>query len=122
METSFVHIEDIIRSLDFDDDHGFLRYIMLNPTLPFVLINEEQETLLHQATRLNNSRVIRLLLDFKADINAKDCHGNTSLHLAVVTQNLQVVRQLIEAGSALDHTNKVTTLSKHMLRRFDKML
>ncbi len=40
--------------------------------------------------------VIKLLLDNKADVNAKDSTGKTALHVAAASGNLEIVQFLID--------------------------
>ncbi|MFC1793884.1 ankyrin repeat domain-containing protein, partial [Planctomycetota bacterium] len=46
-------------------------------------------------------KIVRLLVEAKADINAKDEEGNTPLHDASRTGKIEVVQLLIEAGASI---------------------
>jgi ankyrin repeat protein len=63
-----------------------------------------QETALHLSTAQGNSEVfsrkLRLLLDFKADIDAQNVDGDTALHLAIARiGTVSGIRPLLEAGA-----------------------
>ena len=55
------------------------------------------ETLLHVASRNNNTKVIDLLVDFGVcGVNSTDGEGFTPLHMAAIHGNMNVVRQLVD--------------------------
>ena len=53
-------------------------------------------TLLHVASRKNNTEVTDLLVNYGADINARDTDGFTPLHVAAILGNLEVVKKLVD--------------------------
>ena len=58
---------------------------------------------IHLATVTNNTEVLQMLLDNKADINSLSKDGRTALHFAAEIKSLEnVVRFLIENGIDLD--------------------
>jgi ankyrin repeat protein len=66
-------------------------------------VNEKDatgQTALHWAALRGNEAIVRLLLDFRADIEAKDNDGKTVLHSAASSQkpNEAVVRLLVDLG------------------------
>jgi len=70
------------------------------------IINEKKEdgfTALHLASLNKHQKVAEMLItQGKADINAQNNKLQTSLHIAVVGQNLQMVQLLVEEGASLD--------------------
>lgn len=58
-----------------------------------------QQTPLHQAVHSQNRRWIDLLLEFKADVNAKDGAGATPLWMAVSKHDVEMVKLLLEKGA-----------------------
>ena len=58
------------------------------------------ETLLHVATRNNNTEIIELLVDFgSSDVNILDKEGFTPLHIAAIRGNMDAVKKLVELGA-----------------------
>jgi hypothetical protein len=59
-----------------------------------------QETMLHQVAKTGSSNQLNLLLDLRADTNAKNKDGNTPLHLLVSRRlsNLPMLNALLERG------------------------
>ena len=53
-------------------------------------------TLLHVASRKNNTEVTDLLVNYGADVNARDTDGFTPLHVAAILGNLEVVKKLVD--------------------------
>ena len=62
-------------------------------------------TPLHLAALRGDKKMIRKLLEFGADINAKDYNGNMALHNAADWGKLEAVIELINKGSELDSKN-----------------
>jgi ankyrin repeat protein len=61
--------------------------------------NNISETPLHRAAELGYTECVRVLVEWKADLNAADMHGATALHKAVIAQRNDVVEQLVKAGA-----------------------
>ena len=58
------------------------------------------ETLLHVASRKNNTEIIELLVDFgSSDINTQDKEGFAPLHIASIRGNMHAVKKLVELGA-----------------------
>jgi hypothetical protein len=88
----------------YDD---FLKYIADDPNERF----DDDQTALHllmyeneppanlEVDNLARKRVIKQLLDWKADIDAADEGGDTPLYMAVCAQNVPIVKFLLEQGA-----------------------
>jgi hypothetical protein len=63
----------------------------------------QNQTLLMQASKLGFSDGVRLLLEFKADVNAQDNLGKTALILAATGGHIEVVRLLCQSGANIYH-------------------
>lgn len=73
------------------------------------------QTALHVAARIDNEKVVRMLLHFKADVNARDHDGKTPLHYAAMSgaKAIRVVALLLKTGAKVDAEDnlKATPLS-----------
>jgi len=66
--------------------------------------NREGWTALHTATNKGHIECVGILLDKGADIHAKDCNGNTALHLVKIHGHL-FVGILLDRGANIDEKN-----------------
>jgi uncharacterized protein len=79
-----------------DGDNATLaRLLKANPSLISVP-DYDKNTLLHLAVMHDRTNTVSLLLDYKADVDAKNSAGMTPLHLAAREGFLVVVRMLVE--------------------------
>jgi len=69
-------------------------------------------TALHVAAHCGHVRVAKLLLDERADPNAKALNGFTPLHIACKKNRIKVVELLLKYGAFI----KATTEVKYFLR------
>jgi len=68
--------------------------------------DDEKQTALHVAASQGNAIIARILLDYKANINARDRRGYTPLHLAVSQHQEDVVTYLIRKGADVSIPNR----------------
>jgi ankyrin repeat protein len=82
-------------------------------------------TPLIRAVTNNRHQIAKKLLEARAKTNLKDCEGNTALHYAVCTENLDLVLDLLNHG-ALDniknnsHQTPLDLASPFMLNRIEE--
>ena len=62
-------------------------------------------TVLHRAVRTGNSKVVRLLLDHKADCNSRDNSGLTPLLCATIGGHEEVLELLLSHGADIKHVD-----------------
>ena len=67
-------------------------------------LDENGDTFLHRAARLNTGRV-RQLIEFGADVNLQDKLGDTPLHLAVNKDYHSMIELLIELSADVNRQN-----------------
>lgn len=63
-----------------------------------------------QAVECCQEECVTQLLEYKADVDARDCDSNTALHIAVKEGYTNLVARLIEAGADVNLKNKVIYL------------
>jgi len=76
-------------------------------------------TPLHYAARSGHTGMVRLLIERKADVNAKDGSGTAPLHEAARTGSLEVMKLLITAGAALDARDAKGNAALHIVMPLD---
>lgn len=64
-------------------------------------------TALHVAAHCGHVRVAKLLLDRKADPNARALNGFTPLHIACKKSRIKVVELLLKHGASIEATTEV---------------
>jgi ankyrin repeat protein len=62
-------------------------------------LDDKQRTCLHIASSRGSLDVVRLLLNYGANTNVRDCVGNLPIHLAIISSHVPVVTLLLEAGT-----------------------
>ncbi|OMJ70038.1 hypothetical protein SteCoe_32076 [Stentor coeruleus] len=68
----------------------------------------------------NHLRIVRKLIDARARLNFKDCEGNTVLHYAIASENVELAVELINAGSLTDIKNDLGLSSMEIASQFMK--
>ncbi len=113
------------------EDLRILEEFLLNKNFPLNLSgaanisikDEFGETLLHRASNSGKIRVVRILIEQGADVNAKDHRDETPLHEAAsVDGKVGVVKMLIERGAdvnAKDDRGETPLFSAARLGRLD---
>jgi ankyrin repeat protein len=71
------------------------------------------ETALHAAARQGDERILILLLEAGAAVNAKERHGDTALHFAAVAGHLAAVNVLIANNADIEVTNSENRTPLH---------
>jgi ankyrin repeat protein len=62
-------------------------------------LDDKQRTCLHIASSRGALDIVRLLLNYGANTNVRDCVGNLPIHLAIISSHVPVVTLLLEAGT-----------------------
>ena len=82
-------------------------------------INEKGETLLSNSLNKNNFEIYNLLLNSPLlDLRFKDNEGNSYLHLAVLNQKENVLKELIKKGINLNMQNKNGDTALHLAYKY----
>ena len=64
------------------------------------------ESSIHDAVRINDSKLVQFFVDEKIDINEKDRFGYTPLHLAARFNHFDIAQKLIDSGANVNTTDK----------------
>ncbi|KAK5058904.1 hypothetical protein LTR84_011168 [Exophiala bonariae] len=78
------------------------RLLLEAGALPDLARDHENDTALSKAAQAGASNMVKLLLEYKADIEAKDVNGQTPLSLAARFGNLEMVKLLLDHGANLE--------------------
>ena len=104
----FLSIDSDLSALDL------YKILTKNPYL--VNIEDEQnETFLSYAIKRNNNSIINLILTSPLlNLTYQNEHGNTYLHLAVIQQNIKLVKALLDKGIFIDIQNNDGNTALHL--------
>lgn len=78
-------------------------------------------TALHVAAHCGHVRVAKLLLDRKADPNARALNGFTPLHIACKKNRIKVVELLLKHGASIEATTEVSLMKKNLFLWYSKI-
>ncbi|ORX61170.1 ankyrin [Piromyces finnis] len=67
--------------------------------------NYSRESYLIMATKVNNEKIIDILLDKGIDVDHQESQGNTALHYAALQDNMATIEKLIKYGANLEIQN-----------------
>ncbi|ORX61169.1 ankyrin [Piromyces finnis] len=67
--------------------------------------NHNRESYLIMATKVNNEKIIDILLDKGIDVDHQESQGNTALHYAALQDNMATIEKLIKYGANLEIQN-----------------
>lgn len=86
----------------------------------FMLDNEDSQHNLpiHYALKMKNFTIYKILL-LKSKITIYDIEGNSLLHLAVQTKNIEFVKQLFTKNININSTNKCNETALHIATSYD---
>ncbi len=65
---------------------------------PDVSVDSDDDFPIHEATFIENIEIVRLLLDYGANIDCKDSYGDTVLTCACEGNNIEIVTLLLDYG------------------------
>jgi ankyrin repeat protein len=82
-----------------------------NPNQP----NKDVTSALHAVSQRGPVRLLQLLLEHKADVQAADNQGTTPLHLAARSGNAQKVQCLLAAGAPHGAVNSQGNTPLHLV-------
>lgn len=97
---SFIDIDSFIK-LKYSNGVGNFQYddLILRKLEGDVNALQDGNTLLHNAVLLGNENIVKLLIDYKANVNKANNNGITPLHLAAWNGLTKIIYILIENGA-----------------------
>jgi hypothetical protein len=100
----FVHGHAFLGAVRSGNVDGVRKLLSADPTLiqARTIGVWENDTALHLAAARGDNDMVMLLLEHKADVNAKDEAGITPLHLAALHGQASVAKTLLGAGATVD--------------------
>lgn len=63
---------------------------------------QEDWSLLHKATKDGNLEMVKMLIDYDVDINARAEDGRTPLHVACIKGDMSIAKVLVQKGAQFD--------------------
>lgn len=90
--------DDVCAMMQTDD--GYLKQAVGGVLGPVTYIDQSGWHCTHAAASRNYSRVLGLLIQLGADIDARDNIGQTPLHVAVANGSLEAISVLLSAGAS----------------------
>lgn len=85
--------------------YNLAKILIVHPNIQINCQDTDGKTPLSLAAKFNNLAVLRLLIEFKADLEISDKNGYTPLHYAVLWKNLEIVETLLEYGANVHAEN-----------------
>jgi hypothetical protein len=108
---------DSLEGAVFEDDYEKAEKLLkegANPNEPYMGYDSNDEPIIH-AVANNNIEMVKLLLDYGADIEATNSSGNTPLIIAASnSDNTDMIEFLLENGADATAVNKSKATAIHM--------
>lgn len=71
-------------------------------------------TVIHESVLAKSAETLRVLLEYRPDLDVRDQADQTPLHLAVLNQQLEHAKVLIDAGADMDLSTNAISSPKEM--------
>jgi ankyrin repeat protein len=98
--------------LNRTSSYASLEYIIDNSPLPLRLVIEGTNVLHTFTESMFVEEILELLINCGCNVNEKNLNGESVLHSAVLSKNLQMIRILLTKGAYTNIVNKYETISK----------
>lgn len=80
----------------------------------------DESTFLHQAVRIGNAEVVKLLLDKGVPINQRDFTGKTEIYLAICNESCEIVKLLLDYGASTENIDGKNSLASEIAKKYSK--
>lgn len=78
-----------------------------SPNGKFDLLAYSQNSCLHAAIEKNYSRIVELLIEYRADVNVKNEQGQTPIYLAISSKRPKIIKLLYDNGADIDNVKNI---------------
>ncbi|WP_143689887.1 ankyrin repeat domain-containing protein [Wolbachia endosymbiont of Nilaparvata lugens] len=78
-----------------------------SPNGKFDLLAYSQNSCLHAAIEKNYSRIVELLIEYRADVNVKNEQGQTPIYLAIRSKRPEMIKLLYGNGADIDNVKDI---------------
>nr|WP_264376045.1 ankyrin repeat domain-containing protein [Wolbachia endosymbiont (group B) of Sphaerophoria taeniata] len=78
-----------------------------SPNGKFDLLAYSQNSCLHAAIEKNYSRIVELLIEYRADVNVKNEQGQTPIYLAIRSKRPEMIKLLYDNGADIDNVKDI---------------
>lgn len=102
------HMGNYVTGLHIAATHNYynlVKILVLHPKIQINFQDSDGKTPISLASKFNNSAVLRLLIEFGADLEISDKNSYTPLHFAVLWKNIEIVETLLEYGANVHAEN-----------------
>ena len=109
----------------YQSRHDSMEILLKAKADPDYCVDESPVTPLGLATKIEDIKAMKLLIDYGADINKKDLNGNTALRYATTEHSTEAIRFLKASGAGPESKNSVTDsnignfLNEHILHEIE---
>lgn len=78
-----------------------------SPNGKFDLLAYSQNSCLHAAIEKNYSRIVELLIEYRADANVQNEQGQTPIYLAISSKRPKIIKLLYDNGADIDNVKNI---------------
>jgi len=107
-------------------ENGDYEYLSRLLSITSLNVNKQnsktKKTALHMAASAGKLAIVKLLHQYKINLHAQDINGETAIHHAVRSNNVDTAKTIIEylvhAGASLDVQNRIGETALHIAARY----
>ncbi|WP_353280817.1 ankyrin repeat domain-containing protein [Wolbachia endosymbiont (group B) of Cyclophora punctaria] len=78
-----------------------------SPNGKFDLLAYSQNSCLHAAIEKNYSRIVELLIEYRANVNVQNEQGQTPIYLAISSKRPKIIKLLYDNGADIDNVKNI---------------